>query len=53
MITVIVLQVVPGAAEGVHALATAADAGVPVQVLQRSHELMQAMKQQQSWQEEQ
>jgi hypothetical protein len=53
MITVMVVQVVAGAAQGAHALATAAAAGVPAPVLQRSHELMQAMKRQQRWQEEQ
>jgi hypothetical protein len=34
-------QVLAGAAQGAHALATAAAAGVPVHVLKRSHELMQ------------
>ena len=51
--TIVVLQVVSGAAEGAHALATAAAAGVPMQVLQRSYQLMQVMQQQQQRQEQQ
>jgi DNA mismatch repair ATPase MutS len=51
--TLVVFQVVSGAAEGAHALATAAAAGVPMQVLQRSYQLMQVMQQQRRRQEQQ